>query len=237
MKIYHIFKSMLFEIGKPFVVWLSLIYMTLAITSFGCLTNAPVASNEKPPDNTIATELSRSVSSSATTTTTVATTTTPPSTTSTTSIPTTTATTTVATTTTPPSTTSTTITNSGPPVISIDFYVSKLSQVGIEVVLCTRDSKGLVIEVDCTVDVKLWLQESSDIKNKVLLVQQWKNIKITPQNYEQYLGARVAFNYTEWRPTSINEYGILEITLTTSNGKTLVTVLDSINVGREFKCC
>jgi hypothetical protein len=55
-------------------------------------------------------------------------------------------------------------------------------------------------------------------KEKGKLIQEWKDIRITKRTYERYGEARVRLEYSGYVPQS-NEYGILQITAQTADGK------------------
>ncbi len=86
------------------------------------------------------------------------------------------------------------------------------------------------VEAAGTVSAKLWLQKSFFESEKGELIQTWSNIPVSKDDYGFLGGAVIRLEYSGFIPME-HQYGILEVTLTTTDGKSFTTREKGIHLG------
>lgn len=91
---------------------------------------------------------------------------------------------------------------------------------GLELHLTPKDAEDHMIETAGTVGAKLWLEKSPlEGGGKGELIQEWQNIRVTPNDYGLIMGATIRLEYSGFQPDKY-QLGILEVTLETPDGET-----------------
>lgn len=98
---------------------------------------------------------------------------------------------------------------------------------GIEFQLQPKDAKDKMVETPCVVSAKLWFRQSLlEGGGKGDLIQEWSNIQITEDDYDWW-GATIRLEYMGFKPEEF-DYGILEVTIITPDGKEFADQADSV---------
>lgn len=101
---------------------------------------------------------------------------------------------------------------------------------GIEVEIWPKDAEDHTVEAAGTVSAKLWLQKSILESEKGELIQTWTDIPVSKDDYGFLGGAKVRLEYSGFTPTE-EQWGILEVTLTTTDGKSFTARAKDIHLG------
>jgi len=102
---------------------------------------------------------------------------------------------------------------------------------GIECYLQPRDFQGQLVSAPGTVSAQLWVVLSVvESTRKGELVQQWSGLQLKASDYDAASGARLRLEYRNYKPPDV-QYGILEVTLETSDGKRFTARLNSLILG------
>jgi hypothetical protein len=118
-------------------------------------------------------------------------------------------------------------------VDSIDLLINKrYPEIGLQVLLVPKDEKGLLVEAEGDINIKLSWQFGYGVEaTKGNLIQEW-NIHITSDDYTQFSGASIEIIYDEY--ISLGEFfGFFDVALTTPDGKIITTELQDF---REIFC-
>ena len=89
---------------------------------------------------------------------------------------------------------------------------------GLRVEIRPKDADENPMAAPGIVSAKLWLQEAFLESEKGELIQTWAGIPVTKDDYSSICCAIVYLEYIDFFPTE-RQYGILEVTLTTDDGK------------------
>lgn len=102
---------------------------------------------------------------------------------------------------------------------------------GVEVTLSPRDRDDKQVKTDGTVSAKLWYSEYDASYNRVKgeFIQEWINIPVSKDSYG-FLGTKVRLEFNNFTAKS-SDYGYLEVTLTTPDGKTFTAKQDIVGLG------
>ncbi len=102
---------------------------------------------------------------------------------------------------------------------------------GIEFYLTPKDARGNMDEAAGVVSAKLWLERSFlEGGGKGNLVQEWSDIQVTKDNYDWLMGATIYLEYKGFQPEMM-QFGILEVTLVTHDGKSFTARATSVMLG------
>lgn len=101
---------------------------------------------------------------------------------------------------------------------------------GIEVEIWPKDAEGHMVEAGGTVSAQLWLQKSFFEAEKGELIQTWGGIPVSKEDYGFIGGAVLRLEYRGFTPTG-DDWGILEVTLTISDGKSYTAREKDIHLG------
>ena len=90
---------------------------------------------------------------------------------------------------------------------------------GIEVDLSAKDAEDNTVQAPGVVSAKLWSEFPTFSGEKGALIQEWSDIKITKDDYDWFWGwVTIRLEYKGYTPQK-DEWGILEVTLTTPDGR------------------
>jgi len=130
-------------------------------------------------------------------------------------------------TTTAPTTTGPTTTGPTATVTELFLEVEEMQAVGIvRLWLTTLGANGLVVETAGTINAELWLKKADGNE----LVQEWSGVGFTSANYTSVTkGAEISLLYND-TTHEYYELGLLKVTLTTADGKSITGELDSVNL-------
>jgi len=101
---------------------------------------------------------------------------------------------------------------------------------GIEFHLTPKDAEDKMVETPGVVSAKLWLQAQYPATGKGNLIQEWSDIQVTKGNYDWLMGAKIRLEYKGFQPTQM-QFGILEVTLTTPDGKSFTARASPVMLG------
>jgi hypothetical protein len=115
-----------------------------------------------------------------------------------------------------------------------DFSSDKKGIDGFDFKLSPKTATGSTIKQAGTVDVKLWLREYDDNNQAIKgdFIDEWTGLEITEDAYD-YTGVRVALSFEESYTPDLRDYGILEVTLTTTEGAKIVGIKENFLIGRQ----
>jgi len=102
---------------------------------------------------------------------------------------------------------------------------------GIEVEIWPKDAEDHTVKAAGSVSANLWLQKSILESEKGELIQTWSNTPVSKDDYGFLGGARVRFEYSGFTPTE-QQWGILEVTLTTGDGKSFTARAKNIHLAK-----
>jgi hypothetical protein len=98
-----------------------------------------------------------------------------------------------------------------------------------------KNDNSLLVETEGSISARLWFQSGfSPNIEKGYLIQEWNDISITGEDYTPSRGAAIDLNYNEER-VLLNIYGILEVTLTLPDGKTLDVEKYDLMISEEYR--
>jgi hypothetical protein len=118
---------------------------------------------------------------------------------------------------------------------SIDIRVREINRSGLQILLMPENDNSLLVETEGSISAKLWFQSDfSPNIEKGYLIQEWNDISITGEDYTPSRGAAIDLNYNEER-VLLNIYGILEVTLTLPDGKTLDVEKYDLMISEEYR--
>jgi len=103
---------------------------------------------------------------------------------------------------------------------------------GIEFYLTPKDAEGRTVETAGMVSTKLWLERSFlEGGGKGELIQEWSDTQVTKDDYDWLMGATIRLEYKGFQPKNM-QFGILEITLITPDGKSFSARATSVMLGQ-----
>jgi hypothetical protein len=102
---------------------------------------------------------------------------------------------------------------------------------GIKFDLTPKDIEDKMVETPGVVSAKLWLERSIfEDGGKGDLVQEWSGIGITKDDYDWLMGVTLRLEYKGFEPEEM-QFGILEVTLVTPDGKSFTARESSVLLG------
>ena len=119
--------------------------------------------------------------------------------------------------------------------LTIDLRAVTLNT-GIDIILIPQDSQGFLVQAEGSMDVKVWLQYGKGGDPLYdYIVQEWNGVQVSSSDYTSLKGAIISLLYDEGKTFS-NVYGNMEITFTTTDGKTLTATLGDIPISQAYSC-
>ncbi len=106
---------------------------------------------------------------------------------------------------------------------------------GIELLLITKDKNGNPNKLEGIVTVELWyyMRPDYDVKTDDKLVQEWNDIPLTEETYSADSGGTLFHAYD--KPHHFQGVlGLMQVTLETSDGKTLVAERNSLQIATDI---
>lgn len=112
----------------------------------------------------------------------------------------------------------------------------ELDSLSVTLVTTTKDST--YVEPKGRVSAMLWLQPDSSKRERGPLVEAWTGIQIQEKDYVKIIGAfvrdipgaNVRLEYNDYEPRDY-QYGVLEVTLTTPEGKSFTDTKFNVKLG------
>jgi len=102
---------------------------------------------------------------------------------------------------------------------------------GIKFDLTPKDAEDRMVETPGVISAKLWLEQSFlEGGGKGDLIQEWSNIQVTKDDYGWLLGATIRLEYEVFQPQEM-QFGILEVTLVTPDGKSFTARATDVLLG------
>ena len=102
---------------------------------------------------------------------------------------------------------------------------------GIEFDLTPKDAEDKMVETPGVVSAKLWLERPFPETGKGDLVQEWSNIQVTKDDYDWLMGVTIRLEYKGFEPKEM-QFGILEVTLVTPDGKSFTARASSVMLAK-----
>ena len=94
---------------------------------------------------------------------------------------------------------------------------NKYSNLTLEIVIVPFDANHHVVNVEGLMDAKLWENPASSLNGKGQLLQEWKNVQLTLQDYfEDDFGKWVVLKFNNFTPKEV-QTAYLEVTIVTGN--------------------
>lgn len=94
---------------------------------------------------------------------------------------------------------------------------NKYSNLTLEIVIVPFDANHHVVNLEGLMDARLWENPASSLNGKGQLLQEWKNVQLTLQDYfEDDFGKWVVLKFNNFTPKEV-QTAYLEVTIVTNN--------------------